>query len=246
MWLLEKFLNSFAVCSRFLLDSAAFNPSCLGPYGKLVPRIWAQGHSVLDYSKLDTSLLADAITSLRGDLVGTFYSFSRKFNLLGCKNVIQKESDLKNPSFLLPLPPLPSLPLPPFLLCLLILSLSLSLLHIYLILLTYQLASLSLTPWEEKYGVWLLPSYAAYMFPSRGKRDREIASVSEVSLLTPQEGAGRPDHGHVTPCANQLPEHVSPCLFLLKRLGDETSGQPQRGARAGQPASKKACKPGAS
>lgn len=101
-----KFLNSFAVCSRFLLDSAAFNPSCLGPYGKLVPRIWAQGHSVLDYSKLDTSLLADAITSLRGDLVGTFYSFSRRFNLLGCKNVIQKESDLKK-SFL-PSPTSPS------------------------------------------------------------------------------------------------------------------------------------------
>lgn len=238
-----KFLNSFAVCIGFLLDSTTLNPFCLGPYGKLVPQIWAQGRSVLDYSKLDTSLLADAITFLRGDLIGTFYSFSRRFNLLGYKSVAQGESDLKNPPFS-----------------------HFSLFPLFLSLLFFSASSfspslspfftftsfLSLTNWppylshhEERNMVSDLSQFMLLTCSHLVVREREklSASVSEVSLLTPQEGADRPDHGHVTPCASQLPERVSPCLFLLKRVGDETRGKPKLGARAGQPASKKACKP---
>lgn len=71
---------TWVVCILFLLDSATLTPACLSPSKEMGPQLGAQGHSALHHSAMDTCLLAEPLSSLREDPVGTFSSFSRTFD----------------------------------------------------------------------------------------------------------------------------------------------------------------------
>ena len=130
----------------------------------------------------------------------------------GYKGVAHEESGRKNPLFSFFFPR----PLPVIFIFFSAASSSFSSPSPSLPLLSAQLPQSSLTPLQGK-TVANRPQPCCSHVPTWGEAALPLSLG--VSLLSPQEGAGRPVHGPVLPHADQLGQSVGPPLVLPKGLG---------------------------